>query len=335
MIKNNWNDVIQSSEHSTAYHLCQWSELLEKVHGHKLIYLHNGDSVFPVAYVKSPIFGNRLISLPFADYGGPCASSNAAATELIAQSKALAERLDVDFIEVRSPDAQYHDAFEAHGFVKKDDYLTYILRLDKSINLLWKGIGDKNRNMVRKSQKGDVRIIEATDKKAVKAFYQIYEQTMKKLGSPPQPLSFFERMWDLFHPRNIKVPLAVCNGEYIAAGIYLLHNDIIHHAYSCSMERYLKLAPNNLLQWYMIKWGNEHGYTQFCFGRTRPDAGNVLFKKRWGGDEVSMPYFYKFYKKELDTRQEIRYKQVSRLWARYMPRQLAALIGPWIIRQIG
>ena len=158
---------------------------------------------------------------------------------------------------------------------------------------------------------------------------------MKKLGSPPQPLAFFKRIWDLFYPDNLKMPLAIYNGEYIAAGIYLLHKSKIHHSFSGSLDKYLSFAPNNLIQWHMIKWGNEHGYNQFCFGRTRPYKGHYYFKKPWGGDQVIMPYFYKFFGKVLESRQEIKYKRLSRLWANYMPEQLAGLIGPWIIKQIG
>lgn len=335
MFKVNWNNSVKNCDHSSAYHLRQWGELLEKVHGHKLIYLNHGDSVFPVAYVQSRIFGNRLISLPFADYGGLCTADNDSAIQLIFRCRQIAQHLNVDFIEIRGPDHKYYDELLAQGFIRRDEYLTFILSLDTTLDALWKGIGDKNRNMVRRAEKSNVRIIEASNKNELRAFYLIYSKTMKKLGSPPQPFSFFESMWDLFYPDNLKIPLAICDGEYIAAGIYLLHNDTVHHAYSCSHMQYQKLAPNNLIQWYMIKWANQHGCSKFGFGRSRPDEGGVLFKRRWGGQVSTMPYFYKFYKKEMGSRQEIKYRGLSRLWARYMPEQLAGLIGPWIIKQIG
>jgi hypothetical protein len=71
MNSKNWNKIVDS-DNSKIYHLYEWGTLLNEVHGHKLIYLEEDKGVFPMAYVKSFIFGNRLISLPFADYGGPC-----------------------------------------------------------------------------------------------------------------------------------------------------------------------------------------------------------------------------------------------------------------------
>lgn len=332
---DNWNKLVNSCDDSKVYHLYQWSALLEEVHRHKLVYLQDDNGVFPLAYIKSLIFGNRLISLPFADYGGPCARGEKIAQRLISECQEVAQELDVDFIEIRSPDRRYFEAFKEQGFVKRDEYLTFILPLDRKIEELWKGIGDKNRNMVRKAEKSGVQVIEAKSKADLENFYRLYLKTMKKLGSPPQPFKFFERMWDLFYPQSLLMPLAKYEEIYIAGGLFFLHSGIIHHAYSCSLEEYLRLAPNDLIQWHIIEWGNKNGFGCLDFGRSREDAGNVLFKKRWGGDLVRMPYFYKFYKKELRQRQEKQYQWASRLWSKYMPAFMANRIGPWIIKQVG
>ena len=329
-----WNEIVNHNN-SKIYHLYEWGRLLNDVHGHKLIYLEDDKGVFPLAYVKSFIFGNRLISLPFADYGGPCANEKETADTLVARTEDVAEELDVDFIEIRSPDEKYFDIFEKHGFVRRDDYFTFILDLDREVEDLWKVIGRKNRNMVRKAEKNGVEIVEAKNKNDLGIFYELYLKTMKKLGSPPQPYKFFETIWNLFYPRNLIILLATCNGRCISGNLFFIHKDTIHHAYNCSLKEYLGFGQNNLLQWYIIKWGSEKGFKHLDFGRTRENAGNVLFKKRWGGELVKMPYFYKFYKKELKEREEIKYKGLSELWSKYMPEFVANRIGPWIIKQIG
>jgi lipid II:glycine glycyltransferase (peptidoglycan interpeptide bridge formation enzyme) len=158
---------------------------------------------------------------------------------------------------------------------------------------------------------------------------------MKKLGSPPQSYNYFSNMWKMFYPKYLMIPMATHENKCIAAGIFFLYNHTIHHAYSCNIKEFLNIAPNDLIQWWMIKWGNEHGYNNLDSGRTRAGAGNVLFKKRWGGKCVTMPYFYKFFKYELQERQEIKYNRLSNLWSKYMPDFAANRIGPWIIKQIG
>lgn len=335
MKSDNWNEFVKSCADSKVYHLCQWGTLLEEVHKHKLVYLQKDKGIFPLVYIKSVIFGNRLVSLPFADYGGPCTQDEETAEELISECQERAQRLGVGFIEVRCPDARYFETFKKYGFVKRDDYLTFVLRLDGKIEELWKNVGEKNRNMVRKAERSGVHIVEATNEADLKAFYALYQRTMKRLGSPPQPYKFFDKMWNLLYPQNLIMPLAKSNDKYIAGGLFFLHNCVIHHAYGCSLREYLNLAPNDLIQWYVIKWGNERGFTHLDFGRTREDEGTVLFKRRWGGELASLPYFYKFYKKEINSRQEIQYRWMSRLWSKYMPESIANRISPWIIKQVG
>ena len=330
-----WNELARSHQESKVYHLYEWGTLLKVVHGHRLVYLEEEDGVLPLALVKSFIFGNRLLSLPFADYGGPCTQDKGEADQLISRAEEIAREFKVDFLEIRAPAKDYFEVFAEHGFTRRDDYLTFILPLDKKLEELWKGIGFKKRNKVRGAEKNDVQVRLATSKPDLGKFYALYLETMKKLGSPPQSYRFFETMWNLFYPQNLILPLAIHDGEVIASGIFLTHNGTLHHAYSCSSKEHLGLAPNDLIQWQVIKWGKEQGFQQLDFGRTRENSGAYVFKRSWGGELVPMPYFYKFYKKELKERQEIRYRRLSQLWAKYMPDFAALRLGPWLIKQIG
>ena len=331
----NWNEVVSSCDHGKVYHLCQWGALLEEVHGHKLVYLQENNGVFPLVYISSLIFRNRLISLPFADYGGPCAQDEKTADKLISECQEMAQSLHADYIEIRCPDSGYFESLSKHGFVRRDDYWTFRSPLNREIEELWKHIGDKRRNMVRKAEKSGVQVIEATNKADLKAFYQLYGKTMKKLGSPPQPYKFFEIMWDLFYPQNLMMLLTSYEGKHIAGGLFFLHNGTIHYYYGCSLKEHLQLAPNDLILWHIMRWGNEQGFSYLDYGRSRVGEGTMLYKKLWGGEPVRMPYFYKFYKHELAQRQEIQYKRMSQLWSKYMPEFIANTIGPWVIKQVG
>jgi len=209
------------------------------------------------------------------------------------------------------------------------------LWLDKGIDGLWKGIGNNTRNRVRKAEKSGIQIVHASSKADLQAFYLLYCKTMKRLGSPPQPYGYFERIWDLFYPDKVMIPLASSDGKCVAGALTFLMLDRIHVAYGCSLSEYLPLAPNDLVWWDAIKWGSEHKFSSFDFGRTREGDGNVVFKKRWQGEAVKMPYYYKFFGKTLDQRQEIKYKSLSQMWSRYMPEFVANKVGPLIIKQIG
>lgn len=334
MNSNEWNEIVNSND-CKIYHRYEWGKLINEVHGHDLIYLDDNNGIFPLAYIKSHIFGNRLISLPFADYGGPCTNDMKTADTLIEKAANAGMELDVDFIEIRSPRKEFFNIFENHGFIKRDEYFSFILDLQNNEEKLWEIVGKKNRNMIRKAQKSGIEIAEAKNINDLRIFYGIYLKTMKKLGSPPQPYIFFRNIWDMFYPGSIIILLAKYNNIYLGGSLFFMHNDTIHHAYNCSLKEHLGFGQNNLIQWHIIESGHKKGFKYLDFGRTRENAGNLLFKKRWGGEIVNMPYYYKFIKKELKQRDEIKYERLSKLWTKYVPEFMANMIGPWIIKQIG
>lgn len=331
-----WDEIVTNHSDSTIYHLHRWGTLLENVHGHELVYLQEADGVFPLAHVKSRIFGNRLISMPFADYGGPCAQDEKTADRLVSHCEEAAHELGVDFVEIRSPSSRYDQVLRTHGFEKRTDYSTFVLRIDRPLDQLCDAIGRRNRKMVSKAQRDGVQVVEVSDREGLLSFFRLYQITMKRIGSPPQPWSYFRTIWDLFYEsNNLLVLLAKYDGKTIAGGLRYLFNGVIQQAYSCSLREYSRLRASDLLQWYLIAWANEHGFLQVDSGRTRANEGTLEFKRRWGGPMIVMPYYYKFCKRELRQRQETQYQWASRLWARCLPEFLANRIGPFIIKQAG
>ena len=73
-----WDSYILKSSTSTFYHQIGWRNVIEKTYKHKPIYLiakEKGEikGVLPLFLIKSMIFGKKLVSVPFAPYGGVCA----------------------------------------------------------------------------------------------------------------------------------------------------------------------------------------------------------------------------------------------------------------------
>ena len=75
-----WDSYILESNTSTFYHQIGWRNVIEKAYKHKPIYLiakENGEliGVLPLFLIKSMFFGKKLVSVPFAPYGGIYRSS--------------------------------------------------------------------------------------------------------------------------------------------------------------------------------------------------------------------------------------------------------------------
>ena len=70
-----WDTYIHKSNSSTFYHQIGWKNVVEKTYKHKPIYLiakEDGEikGVLPLFLMKSMFFVKKLVSIPFAPYGG-------------------------------------------------------------------------------------------------------------------------------------------------------------------------------------------------------------------------------------------------------------------------
>jgi len=74
--------------------------VVEKAYNHKPLYLiakENGEikGVLPLFLMKSIIFEKKLVSVPFAPYGGVCADSETVKNALIEKAKRIISELDM------------------------------------------------------------------------------------------------------------------------------------------------------------------------------------------------------------------------------------------------
>lgn len=312
----------------TPFQSKEWGTLLKEVHGIGV----SGVEGMPLYLVRSRIFGNRLISVPFSDYGGPSSKTAEEASEAARSAKSLAERLGVDFLEVRTP-VIHGDSLEKAGYVRRDDYCTFVIDLEKPEDRLLSSMEKRTRNDITKGLRSGFDVLEAEDSGDIKRFYGLYAGTMKRLGSPPQPMEFFVRMKRLLG-KAASIRMACIGNEPLAGAVFLTGKGRVHYYYSCSSSRNRSLRASDFLLWDSIK-SFRKGFREFDFGRTRPGSGVYQYKRGWGGREERMPYYYVFSRKVLEERQEVSYERYSRIWRTLMPGFMAKRIGPWIIRQVG
>jgi hypothetical protein len=67
-------------------------------------------ATLPLALVKSPFFGRFLVSLPYVNSAGIHAETTAAACQLVESAVALADQLDVRYLELRQEQELTHPA---------------------------------------------------------------------------------------------------------------------------------------------------------------------------------------------------------------------------------
>src|SRR5689334_9222950 len=72
-----WDQYVNASPSATFFHLTGWKRIVENVLGRRCFYLaaRRGSQisgVLPISQVRSRLFGDCLVSLPLAVYGGIC-----------------------------------------------------------------------------------------------------------------------------------------------------------------------------------------------------------------------------------------------------------------------
>src|SRR5215471_5257140 len=168
-----WDRFVTASPSGTFFHLAGWRRVIERVLGRECIYLaaYRGDEisgVLPVSRARSRIFGDCLVSLPLAVYGGVCAEDRAAYFSLLEAGGDLAKRLRVNYLELRNRSEPFPTALPG-----RDLYVTFTQDLTPGPEKLLKALPRDTRYAIRKAQKAG---LEWTDGLSLREFYEIYAQ---------------------------------------------------------------------------------------------------------------------------------------------------------------
>ena len=145
---------------------------------------------------------------------------------------------------------------------------------------IWENIISKNRNMIRKALKNDIRIYNGRFPEIYERFRVIYNETMDKDSAEDyyyfSPEFYSSVLEDL--PQNAQVFWAEKDGNTIAASIMLAANGRMNYHLSGSVREYSSLAPGNLLLYKAALWGCAHGYRTLYLGGGVGSGEDSLFR---------------------------------------------------------
>jgi len=101
-----WDAFVEAHPGGTFFHRAAWATIIERAFGHRTLYVYaerDGaiTGVLPLAQVKTLLFGNILISVPFCVYGGPLAVDPETAAALSAHAASLLGRTGASAVEFR------------------------------------------------------------------------------------------------------------------------------------------------------------------------------------------------------------------------------------------
>ncbi|HET6587808.1 MAG TPA: FemAB family XrtA/PEP-CTERM system-associated protein [Oleiagrimonas sp.] len=327
-----WDAFVESMPQGTFFHRVTWRDIIENSLGHRSHYLYAESrgvitGVLPLAEIRSWLFGHALISTPFCVYGGVVAVDAESETRLTEAAVALADELRVDYLELRDRQPDHPE------WPVKDLYVSFRKAIEPDHDSNLKAIPRKQRAMVRKGIKAG---LEADHKGDLDAFYQVYAESVRNLGTPVLPRKYYARLKQAFG-KNCEITVVTHQGQPVAAVMSFYFRDEVHPYYGGSIWSGRALAANDFMYWAVMKRAVERGARLFDFGRSKLGTGSCDFKKHWGFEPQPLPYAYHLVRAAHMPNispTNGKYRLFIKAWQR-LPLQVSRTLGPWLARDLG
>lgn len=330
-----WNQYVDQSNESTFFHLAQWQNIFDKVLGHRSYYLMaktNNEvvGVFPLVHVKSKLFGNSLISVPFGVYGGAIANNESIHTALSEQAIKLANELNVDYVEVRDQQESTDTSVDWH---KKNLHVTFQKELFDTEEENFKAIPRKQRAVVRKAIDYGLTSEWDTD---TKRFYAMYSESVRNLGTPVLSKKYYQALFDTFGDK-CRVLTILDKGIPVSSVLNFYFKDQVLPFYGGGPAQARACKANDFMYWELMRLSVAQGIKIFDFGRSKDGAGSYRFKKHWGFSPEPLHYRFHLVKaKSMPNLSPVnpKYQLAIKAWQK-LPLPVTHVVGPMIARNLG
>jgi len=327
-----WNRYVNSRPDASHYHLYAWRGFFGEFFSKQTLYLAAYRNkrivgIVPLVRQKSLLFGDFLVSLPFLNYGGILADSDAVGLAIMRKAIELAESLGVSHIELR-------EFRERTGLRSRTEKVSMQLKLPATTEELGKSLGSKIRSQIRRPLRENPKIsvgsIEFVDR-----FYRIFSRNMRDLGTPVYPKSMFVEIMRRF-PDESNIVLIEIAGRPVAAAFLLHFRDTTEVPWASTDRKFNPLSVNMLLYWESLKVAIGRGTKVFDFGRSTIHSGTYRFKKQWGAKPVQLCWNY--WIKDGGVLPKInpenpKYSLAIKVWKR-LPLPFSRLVGPLLVRNL-
>ena len=288
-----WANYLQKKGSATIFHHPVWSRLLARVYKYRpfVAVLKNADGVIsagiPFMEVNSPITGRKWVSLPFSDYCYPVFDNGVELNELIKGVVLFSRSNGISLVEIRD------DIQESPILYGNSSHVIHKAVLESDFEKVSGRIHEMHRRNINVARKNNVHIVFGNTHQHMLEFYTLHMRTRRSQGVPVQPIGFFKNIKTMILDQGLGfLLLAYKNDQCIGGAVFLHWHKTLTYKFGASDPAGLNFRPNNLIMWTAMKWGCEHGFLCFDFGRTDMDnTGLRTFKSRWGAEEKPIYYF--------------------------------------------
>ena len=206
--------------------------------------------------------------------------------------------------------------FADRGFRRRQLPGNVVLDLSQGADAVFRQFSKDRRRNIRFAEKNGIEVQMATTPQDIVEAYEVYKAwrgtERKELRGTAFTFEVFERAAQLTNNRRLF--LARLSGKVIAINIFrLCPGGLFESAANSSLDEFMHLKPNELLQWRGIEWACNQGLRRHSLG------GSHHFLVRFGGTVVPIVRYRLdcSWLKKHDLREAVR--EVSRKSLRKMP----------------
>ncbi len=347
-----WDAYVNRHPGATLCHLYGWSRVIRDTYGHPSYYLvaeadDEGScagitGVLPLVHIKSLLFGNSLVSMPFLNYGGLLADDERTEKVLFEEAISLGRKLKVRSLECRHIHPLSWTNGQGTGPLKDaavTEPVTHkvrmLLELPETSAKLFDSFKSKLRSQIRKPQKEGL-VARIGGAELLDEFYQVFSINMRDLGSPVHSKKLFENILKEFGG-SVRLGLVKYKEAAAAAGLIFCFKDTVEIIWASSLKSFNHLSPNMLLYWSLLEYVTDAGYKLFDFGRSTPNEGTYKFKEQWGAKPQTLYWYEHGFQEQVGYAAgagAYHYRQKGEELWQSMPLCIANAIGPLIRKNI-
>ncbi len=341
-----WDGFVESHDQGRFCHLFEYGEVVA-CYGYRPVrlgFVAEGRLVaaLPASIAESLIFGRKLVSQPFSEYGGLLADPSLRPADI----SQVYDLLD-DYLR-RQAKIRVLEMHGSHGiaphlrderFAAQNPHHVAILSLDRPLDELWNKVVQYSvRKGVNKAIANGIEAFEECSETIIRErFFPLYLRSMKRLGVPPHSLAYFLACAEFLGDR-LKIFWARRDDDFLAGLLGFACGGRINITTIVSNEDAWKFSPNDAIHWAFIKWAVAEGFKFFDFGSVRYE-GQRTYKKKWGtvfedhahyllsrdGADVAHATF---------SSSSPRMSRLADIWSNHMPDKLVQLAGPVIRKHL-
>lgn len=329
-----WDAFAAASGAATIYHRWVWRDIVASVFGHETHYLAvqapggTISGILPLVRLRSFLFGDFMVGLPYFNYGGVVARSVAARDALLEAAIGLARERNCRHVELRQREPL------PSGWPARVDKVAMVLALPQSPEELWKSLPSKVRTDARRPARRGISC-EFGAAELLPEFYAVFSENMRDLGTPVYPVTFFKAILTAL-PANASLVVARNGSRAVAAGLLLEHAGGMEIPWASSLRSFNKLGANMFMYGRVLEHAIVRGCRSFDFGRSTIDSGTYLFKKQWGARPRQL--YWNYWLRDGGELPHLRpdnpkFRAAVAVWRR-LPLALANRLGPHLVKYL-